>query len=67
MLSATADVVEPVNNESLGARSSISGSLNDFASAAGDSVQADNSWWTQFKGFFKRDKTPNPIPMDSFA
>lgn len=72
MTGGTADVVDPVDNESQGARSSISGSLSDFASAAGDSVQgesvqADNSWWAQFKGLFKRDKSPSPIPMDSFA
>ncbi|WP_242209984.1 MULTISPECIES: RHS repeat-associated core domain-containing protein [unclassified Pseudomonas] len=67
MLGGTADVVEPVDNESQGARSSISGSLSDFASAAGDSVQADNSWFAQFKGLFKRDKTPSPTPMESFA
>lgn len=70
-LGGTPELVEP-DNESLAGISTISGSLNDFASAAGDSVQgesvqADNSWWAQFKGLFKRDKTPSPIPMDSFA
>ena len=77
MTGGTADVVDPVDNQSLGARSSISYSLNDFASAAGDSVQgeriqgenaqADYSWWAQFQGFFKIGTRRNSIPMDSLA
>lgn len=65
-LGGTTESVEP-DNESLAGVSTISGSLNDFASAAGDSVQADYSWWAQFKGFFKIDRGQNSIPMDSFA
>lgn len=67
MLGGTADVVEPVDTESQGARSSISGSLDDPASAAGDIAQADYSWWAQFKGFFKIGTRQNSIPMDSLA
>jgi insecticidal toxin complex protein TccC len=77
MTGGTAAVVDPVDNENPGARSSISGSLNDFASLAGDSVQgesiqsenaqADYSWKAQFMGFFKIGTRRNSIPMDSLA
>jgi insecticidal toxin complex protein TccC len=77
MTGGTADVVDPVDNENPGARPSISGSLNDFASLAGESVQgesiqsenaqADYSWWAQFQGFFKIGTRRNSIPMDSLA
>lgn len=71
MLGGTADVVDPVDNESQGARSSIT-SQNDFASLAGESIQgesaqADYSWKAQVLGFFKIGTRRNSIPMDSLA
>jgi insecticidal toxin complex protein TccC len=76
MIGGTADVVDPLDNQSLGGRSSIT-SLNDFASAAGDSVQGESiqgenaqpvySWKAQFMGFFKIGTRQNSIPMDSLA
>jgi insecticidal toxin complex protein TccC len=76
MIGGTTELLEP-DNESLAGVSTISGSLNDFASAAGDNVQgesiqgenaqADYSWWAQFQGFFKIGTRRNSIPMDSLA